>query len=79
MKLLTLEQILILHNRLIEQSGGSIGIRDKGILESALAQPYMTYGGEELYPTLIEKVAALGFSLINNHPNKFYQKMERIL
>ena len=68
MKLLKLEQILILHNRIIEQSGGSIGIRDKGILESALAQPYMSYGGEELYPTLIEKVAALGFSLINNHP-----------
>ena len=68
MKLLTLEQVLILHNRVIEQSGGSIGIRDKGILESALAQPYMTYGGQELYPTLIEKVAALGFSLINNHP-----------
>jgi len=68
MKLLTLEQILILHNRILEQHSGSIGIRDKGILESALAQPYMSYGGEELYPTLIEKVAALGFSLINNHP-----------
>jgi death-on-curing protein len=68
MKLLTLEQVLILHQRIIGQSGGSIGIRDKGILESALAQPYMTYGGQELYPTLIEKVAALGFSLINNHP-----------
>ncbi|WP_069472389.1 type II toxin-antitoxin system death-on-curing family toxin [Candidatus Marithrix sp. Canyon 246] len=68
MKLLTLEQILILHNRVIEQSGGSIGIRDKGILESALAQPYMSYDGQELYPTLIEKVSALGFSLINNHP-----------
>ncbi len=58
MKLLTLEQVLILHQRIIEQSGGSIGIRDKGILESALAQPYMTYGGQELYPTSIEKVAA---------------------
>jgi death-on-curing protein len=68
MKLLTLEQVLILHKRIIEQSGGSIGIRDKGILESALAQPYMSYGGQELYPTLIKKVAALGFSLINNHP-----------
>ena len=67
MKLLTLEQVLILHKQIIEQSGGSIGIRDKGILESALAQPYMSYGGQELYPTLIEKVAALGFSLIKNH------------
>ncbi len=68
MKLLTLEQVLILHKRVIEQSGGSIGVRDTGILKSALAQPYMSYGGQELYPTLIEKVAALGFSLINNHP-----------
>ena len=68
MQLLTLEQILKLHQRIIEQSGGGIGIRDKGILESALAQPEMSYGGQDLYPTLIEKVSALGFSLINNHP-----------
>ena len=65
---LTLEQIIILHERVIEQSGGSTGIRDPGILESALAQPAMSYGGQDLYPTIIEKVAALGFSLINNHP-----------
>lgn len=68
MQLLTLEQVLKLHKRVIEQSGGSIGIRDQGALESALAQPYMTYTAQELYPTLIEKVTALGFSLINNHP-----------
>jgi len=67
-QLLTLEQVLKLHQRIIEQSGGGIGIRDKGILESALAQPEMSYGGQDLYPTLIEKVSALGFSLINNHP-----------
>lgn len=68
MQLLTLEQVLKLHQRIIEQSGGGIGIRDKGILESALAQPEMSYGGQDLYLTLIEKVSALGFSLINNHP-----------
>ena len=68
MQLLTLEQVLTLHQRVIEQSGGATGIRDRGILESALAQPYMSYDGQDLYPTLIEKVAALGFSLINNHP-----------
>jgi death-on-curing protein len=68
MQLLTLEQILRLHKRIIEQSGGSMGIRNQDGLESALAQPYMTFSGQELYPTLIEKVAALGFSLINNHP-----------
>lgn len=68
MQLLTLEQVLTLHQGIIEQSGGATGIRDRGILESALAQPYMSYDGQDLYPTLIEKVAALGFSLINNHP-----------
>ncbi len=68
MHLLTLEQVLILQKHIIEQSGGATGIRDKGILESALAQPSMSYAGQDLYPTLIEKVAAVGFSLINNHP-----------
>jgi len=68
MRLLTLEQVLILHKRLIAQSGGADGIRDMGGLESAIAQPFMSYGGIDLYPTLLEKVAALGFSLINNHP-----------
>lgn len=67
MQLLTLEQVLILQKRVIEQSGGATGLRDKGSLESALAQPSMSYAGQDLYPTLIEKVAALGFSLINNH------------
>lgn len=47
MEYLTLEQILELHRRLIEQSGGSLGVRDFGALESALAQPQMTFGGEE--------------------------------
>ena len=67
-QLLTQAQILLLHKRIIEQSGGSIGIRDLGLLESALAQPDMSYASQELYPTLLEKVTALGFSLINNHP-----------
>lgn len=68
MRLLTLEQVLKLHKRVIEQSGGAMGIRNQEGLESALAQPRMSYADQELYPTLIEKVAALGFSLINNHP-----------
>lgn len=68
MQLLTLEQDLKLHQRVIEQSGGAMGIRNQEGLESALAQPRMSYADQELYPTLIEKVAALGFSLINNHP-----------
>lgn len=49
------------------QSGGLAGIRDLGALEPALAQPRMTFGGEDLSPTLVDKAAALGFSLIN-HP-----------
>jgi len=68
MRLLTLEQVVLLHQRLLQQSGGGKGVRDIGILESAIAQPNMSYAGELLYPSLIDKVAALGFSLINNHP-----------
>lgn len=65
---LTLDRLLRTHRRVIAQSGGSAGVRDLGLVKSALAQPQMTFGGEDLYPTLVEKAAALGFSLINNHP-----------
>ena len=68
MRYLTLNELLQLHRHLAEQSGGSAGIHSVGALESALAQPRMTFGGEDLYPTIIEKAAALGFSLIRNHP-----------
>jgi death-on-curing protein len=68
MRFLTLIEVLELHRRVIEQSGGAFGIREVGLLESAIAQPRMTFGGEDLYPSLIEKVAALGFSIIMNHP-----------
>jgi death-on-curing protein len=67
MRYLTLNDVLELYRQVMEQSGGSIGVRDIGALESALAQPRMTFGGE-LYPTLAEKAAAFGFSLIMNHP-----------
>ena len=65
---LTLEEVLILYERVMQVSGGMSGVRDYGSLESAIAQPQMTFGGEDLYPSLIEKAAALGFSLIQNHP-----------
>ncbi len=65
---LTLIEVLELHHKILEQSGGTSGIRDMGLLESAIAQPRMTFGGEDLYPTLLEKSAALGFSIIMNHP-----------
>jgi death-on-curing protein len=65
---LTLSEVLELYRRIMEQSGGSVGIHDLGALESALAQPRVTFGGEELYPAVIEKASALGFSIIKNHP-----------
>jgi len=68
MRFLTLIEVLELHRRVIEQSGGALGIRDVGLLESAIAQPRMTFSGEELYPSLLDKAAALGFSIIMNHP-----------
>jgi death-on-curing protein len=52
----------------IASSGGASGVRDLAALESAVAQPKMTVGGQEAYPTLIEKAAALCFSLCSNHP-----------
>jgi death-on-curing protein len=68
MRYLTLNELLQLHNQLVEQSGGSAEIHSVEALESALAQPRMTFGREDLYPTVVEKAAALGFSLIRNHP-----------
>ena len=67
MRYLTLNELLQLHYRLIEQSGGSARIHSIESLESALAQPRMTFRGEDLYPTIIDKAAALGFSLVMNH------------
>lgn len=68
MRYLTLPETLELHRRVIERTGGSRGVRDFGALESALAQPRMTFGGLELYPRIVDKASALGFSLIKNHP-----------
>lgn len=67
-RFLTLIEVLELHRQIIEQSGGAFGIRAMGLLESAIAQPRMMFGGEDLYPSLLEKAAALGFSMIMNHP-----------
>lgn len=67
MKRLSTEQVLLLHRHIIEQSGGSSEVRDKGLLESALTAPFQTYSGRDLYPTLQTKAARLGFGLIKNH------------
>lgn len=65
---LTLSEVFEIHRQVLELAGGSDGIRYLGGLESAIAQPQMTFSGESLYPTLADKAAALGFSLIQNHP-----------
>lgn len=67
MRYLTLEQVYRLQENALIQKGGMSGVRDAGAVESAVAQPQMTFGGEDLYPTLAEKAAALGYSLIKNH------------
>jgi death-on-curing protein len=66
---LILSEALELHRRIVGQSGGALGVLDLGALESALAQPRMTFGGRELYPSIADKAAALGYSLIQNHPS----------
>lgn len=68
MRYLTLSEALELHRRVIEQSGGADGVRDLAGVESAVVQPQMTFGSGELYPSLIDKAAALCFSLVMNHP-----------
>lgn len=67
MKYLSLEQIVGLHELIVAETGGSQGIRDHGAIESAVAQPQAGFGGQDLYPTLAEKAAALSFSLVKNH------------
>ena len=59
MKVLTKRQILLLHSALIRQSGGSDGIRDEGLLDSAVSTPFQTFADQELYPSLLEKAARL--------------------
>lgn len=68
MKTLSKRQVLLLHSSLIEAFGGSDGVRDEGLLESALASPFQTFGGEAVYPSVQSKAAQLGFGLIRNHP-----------
>ena len=67
MKTLSKEQVLILHARLIEATGGSNGIHDEGMLDSALANPFQSFGGKELYPSIQAKAAQLCFGLVKNH------------
>jgi len=68
MRYVTLGEVVELHRRLLQATGGAAGIRDFGALESAVAQPKATFGGSDLYPTLAEKAAALCLALVQGHP-----------
>ena len=68
MRYLTESEVVELHRLVLEQSGGAEGLRDKGGIESAVAQPAMTFAGQNLYPTIVDKAAMLCFSLVMNHP-----------
>ncbi len=68
MRYLILRDVVELHRRVLQAGGGAPGIRNLGALDSAVAQPRATFGGADLYPTVIEKATALCFSLVQNHP-----------
>lgn len=68
MKILTHDHILAKHSDLIAQYGGTDGVRDEGLPDSALNAPYHTFGGEDLYPDILLKAAVLCRSIICNHP-----------
>jgi len=68
MKVLNKRQVLMLHRQLIEQTGGADGVRDDGLLESALDAPFQGFGDTEAFPSLQQKAARLCFGLVRNHP-----------
>lgn len=67
MKKLTKEQIILLHRELIKETGGLDGIRDEGLLDSALNTPFQSFDGVDSFPSIQQKAARLGFGLIKNH------------
>jgi death-on-curing protein len=67
MKYLTVEQVLLIRAYQIARFGGDPGLRDRGLVESAVAQPRAAFGGQDLNPTLADKAAALAYSLVMNH------------
>ena len=68
LELLTLDEVLAIHAHHIRRYGGRSGLRDRGLLESALAIPRASFGGHELHESLVEKAAAYLFHLVRNHP-----------
>lgn len=68
MKRLSKRQVLLLHRQLLSQTGGLPGLRDEGLLESALSAPFQGFGGVNVYPSLPQKAARLCYGLVKNHP-----------
>lgn len=64
---LTREQIIVLHAQLIRETGGTDGIRDEGLLDSALNAPFQSFGGTDRFPSIQQKAVRLGFGLVKNH------------
>jgi len=62
------EQVKKLHKEIIDNTSGSYGVRDEGLLEAALASAYQSFGGEDLYPSVTAKIARIAFGIIRNHP-----------
>lgn len=73
---LTKEQVLLLHKCIYERYGGSYGVRDEGLLDSALEAPFQTFAGQDLYPEDMDKIVRFGYGLIGNHP--FHDGNKRI-
>ena len=65
---LSKSQILLIHDQLITETGGSSGLLDEGLLDSALNAPFQTFGEEDVYPSLQQMAARLCFGLVKNHP-----------
>ena len=68
MILFSKQQLIAIHDQIVLATGGTTGIRDGGLLDAAIAAPWQTFGGNELFPSLEEKAARLGYGLVNNHP-----------
>lgn len=66
--MITKEEVFLIHHEVLKLHGGANGVRDTGGLESAIARPYQTFAETDLYPTCFEKAAAIGESIIMNHP-----------
>ena len=67
MRRIPVEEVIYMHSELVKATGGSDGVRDMGLLESAVNAPFQSFGGYDVYPTIFEKAARLGFGLAQNH------------